>query len=606
MYAVTLVTLLFVGVTVALGHPHHHHLLHHHNHHQAGSYSGGRSYISGGSDLGSGSDSTPGDLPATDKEEGRGRGGGETGEGIVEGRREDETEEENKEKGKGGRKEDGKMNLWSLFRERNQRKTGNTAPTDYTSDIRGQTVTGTSIRHPALTDSSEPRGKPVTDHTSIRHPALTYSSDIRGQTVTGTSIRHPALTDSSEPRGKLVTDHTSIRHPALTYSSDIRGKTVTGTSIRYSALTDSSEPRGKPVSDHTSEIRHPAFTHTRTHSFPVSNDDEDDEAVRNASAERLHSPVTSKIGHAAKGDRFDVSENPITTLRGDASKRRTQDELHVGHNIKMSSGVSQDSSLGVSESLVRPGSESFVGVSEDLKSKSQLQHHVGHNIKMSSGVSQEDSSLGVSESLVRPGSESFVGVSEDLKSRSQQVNQVDHIKVSVPQKDSSHEVSESLSQDFEGVSEYAKPRSQHSELQPIPMTRLNTASEGFEPRTGESLPSDAYPIQTARFVANPNFVHLIEEVDEEELERLRENTTTSKSDSVAERVTAATPSEAVTVHYEATKVPFLRYMWNEFVNIGDLLGREVLDTVSSRLSFLWRSVVKFVKSRGKRSLPDAR
>lgn len=190
---------------------------------------------------------------------------------------------------------------------------------------------------------------------------------------------------------------------------------------------------------------------------------------------------------------------------------------------------------------------------------------------------------------------------EAFKHRSQQ-HHSSNIKVS---EDDSRVIS--ISSNSRGES-FAAPDqvTMHSSRQTVNLLKKSsdTANDnnGFdqsESEAGRSLHSE-YPIATARFVANPNLVHLIEEVDEEELERLKESTTSSP----AERVTGATPTETVTVHYEATKVPFLTYIWTEFVNLGDLLGREVLDTVSNRLRFLWRSALRFVKSRGRRALPD--
>lgn len=110
------------------------------------------------------------------------------------------------------------------------------------------------------------------------------------------------------------------------------------------------------------------------------------------------------------------------------------------------------------------------------------------------------------------------------------------------------------------------------------------------------------PVKMARFVADPALMHLIEKVDEAELQRLNEPTTVSPEK--GERGTEASTVETITVHYEATKVPILSYLWNEFINLGDLLGREVLDTVSSRISFLWRSLQRFFKSRRRRAFPD--
>ena len=110
------------------------------------------------------------------------------------------------------------------------------------------------------------------------------------------------------------------------------------------------------------------------------------------------------------------------------------------------------------------------------------------------------------------------------------------------------------------------------------------------------------PVKMARFVADPSLFHLIEDVNEEEQQRLRE-TTTGIPEAI-ERVTKTSAVETVTVHYEATKVNPLTYLWNEFINLGDLLGREVYDTISARLSFVWRSFVKLLKSRRRRALTD--
>lgn len=112
-----------------------------------------------------------------------------------------------------------------------------------------------------------------------------------------------------------------------------------------------------------------------------------------------------------------------------------------------------------------------------------------------------------------------------------------------------------------------------------------------------------HPVKMARFVADPGLAHLIEEVDKEEHQRLRD--TTASTPEAIQRVTKAPAVETVTVHYQATKVPLLSYIWNEVINIGDLLGREVYDTLSTRISFLWRSFVKLLKSRRRRAITDA-
>ena len=111
-----------------------------------------------------------------------------------------------------------------------------------------------------------------------------------------------------------------------------------------------------------------------------------------------------------------------------------------------------------------------------------------------------------------------------------------------------------------------------------------------------------YPMKMSRFVADPALIHLIEEVNEADHQRLKETTTVLPEAGV--RGTDASTVETVTVHYEATKVNVISYLWNEFINLGDLLGREVLDSVTARLSFFWRSFLKFFKSRRRRALPD--
>lgn len=103
---------------------------------------------------------------------------------------------------------------------------------------------------------------------------------------------------------------------------------------------------------------------------------------------------------------------------------------------------------------------------------------------------------------------------------------------------------------------------------------------------------------TPRFVANPDKVHLIEVVGKDELEEMY-NTTGPEA---GERDVTESPLETVTVLYEATKVSVLSFIWTELKNIGELLGREMVDTLTARLSHLWRSVVKFVQARGRRSI----
>lgn len=109
------------------------------------------------------------------------------------------------------------------------------------------------------------------------------------------------------------------------------------------------------------------------------------------------------------------------------------------------------------------------------------------------------------------------------------------------------------------------------------------------------------PIKSSRFVANPDKVHLIEVVDKAEVEELRLTTSAPKID---ERVATEASPESATVHYEATQVSVLSFLWTELKNIGELLGREMLDTLSARLWYLWKSLVKVVQARGRRAILD--
>ncbi|KAG7168306.1 hypothetical protein Hamer_G002328 [Homarus americanus] len=100
---------------------------------------------------------------------------------------------------------------------------------------------------------------------------------------------------------------------------------------------------------------------------------------------------------------------------------------------------------------------------------------------------------------------------------------------------------------------------------------------------------------TFRFVANPDKIHLIEVVDKEELQELYSTT-------VAPVVATEPNVDVSTVHYEATQVSLLTFIWTELINLGELLGREVVGTVSDKLWYWWKSLVKFVQARGRRSI----
>ncbi|XP_047470836.1 uncharacterized protein LOC125026428 [Penaeus chinensis] len=118
----------------------------------------------------------------------------------------------------------------------------------------------------------------------------------------------------------------------------------------------------------------------------------------------------------------------------------------------------------------------------------------------------------------------------------------------------------------------------------------------------ERAESYSRPVKASRFVADPDKKKLIVPVGEEELEQLKQEATTMQA-SAADRVVTESPVEASTVLYEYTQTSVLSYIWREFLNIGDLLGREVVDNMTNTLWYLWQSVVKFVQSRGRRSLP---
>lgn len=116
----------------------------------------------------------------------------------------------------------------------------------------------------------------------------------------------------------------------------------------------------------------------------------------------------------------------------------------------------------------------------------------------------------------------------------------------------------------------------------------------------KKIGSSRKPAKASRFVADPDKQKLIVAVDAEEIEQLKQEVTTV---SAADRVVTESPAEASTVLYEYTQTSVLSYLWREFLNIGDLLGREVVDNMTNTLWYLWQSMVKFVQSRGKRSLP---
>lgn len=110
-------------------------------------------------------------------------------------------------------------------------------------------------------------------------------------------------------------------------------------------------------------------------------------------------------------------------------------------------------------------------------------------------------------------------------------------------------------------------------------------------------------VKASRFVADPDKMHLIEKVDEEEMQSLLQASTTPAGPN--ERVvTESAPTDTSTVRYEYTQVNVLSFLWNEFKNIGELLGREMLGSVSGTLYYLWESFVRYVRARGSRAIQD--
>ncbi|KAK4319570.1 hypothetical protein Pmani_009510 [Petrolisthes manimaculis] len=114
------------------------------------------------------------------------------------------------------------------------------------------------------------------------------------------------------------------------------------------------------------------------------------------------------------------------------------------------------------------------------------------------------------------------------------------------------------------------------------------------------IDSQQYLVKSSRFVADPDKVHLIEEVNSEELQDFHPSSTTTEA---SKRVGTESSVDVSTVHYEATKVNALTFIWQEMWNIGELLGREVFN-ITDRLWYLLNSLLKYVQGRRRRGIPD--
>lgn len=162
-----------------------------------------------------------------------------------------------------------------------------------------------------------------------------------------------------------------------------------------------------------------------------------------------------------------------------------------------------------------------------------------------------------------------------------------------------------------------EPYSKHHESdngpQMPPKTEDNSIKKPQENKTKQELPEDNPNVESpseedgsfkqnnqsanlkmSRFVADPSKFNLIKKVEDEELEELY--ATTAAPSNLADE------KETTEVHFEATEVNPLSFIWTELLNLGELLGRELIDTVSGKLMYLWNSFVTFVKARGRRAL----
>ncbi|CAL4081422.1 unnamed protein product [Meganyctiphanes norvegica] len=134
-----------------------------------------------------------------------------------------------------------------------------------------------------------------------------------------------------------------------------------------------------------------------------------------------------------------------------------------------------------------------------------------------------------------------------------------------------------------------------------PSTRLGLASD-YE----ESLE----PLKMSRFVADPEKAHLIQYLDADEVKKLYEKkktttTTTTTEVPVVDRVDVADENdkeESTDVHFAYTQHSVLQLLLNELLNIGDLLGRELMDNLGGVLSYLWENLVNYVTGRKRRSI----
>lgn len=134
-------------------------------------------------------------------------------------------------------------------------------------------------------------------------------------------------------------------------------------------------------------------------------------------------------------------------------------------------------------------------------------------------------------------------------------------------------------------------------------SRQQPAVDNYLRRQGIGVAgSNRQPVKASRFVADPEKQHLIQTVNSEEVDQMKADATSTTESIVADRVATESPVDSSTVHYEFTQVSILSYIWREVLNLGDLLGREVVDSMSGTLRYLWRSVVEFVKSRGRRAV----
>ncbi|KAK7070354.1 hypothetical protein SK128_008871 [Halocaridina rubra] len=108
-------------------------------------------------------------------------------------------------------------------------------------------------------------------------------------------------------------------------------------------------------------------------------------------------------------------------------------------------------------------------------------------------------------------------------------------------------------------------------------------------------------VKSSRFVADKKKAQLIEKVDDEDIQKLRDSATTQKPD---EKAATEVPEETSTVRYEYTQVSVLSFLWNEIRNLGELLGREMIGSVSGTLYYLWESMVRILTANSRKVITD--